>query len=404
MFIERELYIKQIKGLLQNEQIKIITGIRRCGKSYLLNLITEVLKRDSIDENHIIKLLMEDMLFSNLRDANTCHDYILSKITDNDKYYILIDEVQLISKWEQVVNSLRLRNTSIILTGSNSRILSSELATLLSGRYVQLQLRTISFYEYYNSLQKYSDKSNLYETFEYYLKNGGYPLILSSQYLDNEHIKSIISDIYTSTILNDVVLRNQIKDEALLTRLIDYLFDNIGNLFSIRKIVGYLNSVGVKTNIQTISNYIRALEKAFVIEKAPRYDIRGKELLSSNDKYYVADHSLLYVRRGYSFDYISSILENIVYNDLRRRGYLVFVGKNGDKEVDFIAKKQEEQIYIQVSYTISNKETLAREISPLINIKDNYRKYIITMDSLASGNRDGIEFAYLPEFLLREKI
>lgn len=404
MRIERDLYIKKVKDLLQIEQIKIITGIRRCGKSYMLNLISESLLNDGVDKNHIITISMEDMKFSPLRNADTCHDYIVNKIMDNKKYYVLIDEVQLVSGWEQVVNSIKLRNTSIVLTGSNSQILSGELATLLSGRYVQLQLRTVSFYEYYNCIIKNSNNTDLNKAFNYYLKTGGYPLILSSAYLNSEQVKSIIDDIYTSTVLNDVIFRNQIKDEALLTRLIDYIFDNVGNLFSIRKVVGYLNSTGIKTNIQTISNYIKNLEKAYVIEKASRYDIKGKKLLSSNDKYYVADHSLLYVRRGYSFDYISGILENIIYNDLKRRGYAVFIGKNDDKEVDFIAKKQEEQIYIQVSYTVSNNDTLSREIASLANIKDNFRKIIVTMDSLADGNKNGIEFAYLPEFLLRETL
>lgn len=404
MIIERDLYIKQIRNLLQNEQIKIITGIRRCGKSYILNLIRESLLANGINEDNIIFIQMEDMLYDNLKEPRVCHEYIVQRmVKKNYKYYVLIDEVQLISKWEQVVNSLRLRNTSIILTGSNSKILSSELATLLSGRFVQLQLRTISFYEYYNSLKKQGNTPNLYDTFEYYIENGGYPLILSSN-LDAEQNKSIVSDIYYSTVLKDVVLRNQIKDEALLARLIDYIFDNVGNLFSIRKVVGYLNSVSVKTNVQTLSNYIRALENAYVIEKASRYDIKGKNLLSSNDKYFVADHSLLYVRRGYSFDYISGVLENIVYNDLKRRGYWVFVGKNGEKEIDFVAKKQEKIIYIQVAYSVSNSETLKREIEPLQAIKDNYKKYIVTMDSLLAGNKDGIEFVYLPRFLLSENI
>lgn len=403
MNIERELYVNQISKLIPSEQIKIISGIRRCGKSYILDHIIENLKKQGISEDHIIKLPMEDMEYEQLQDGTKCHQFIIDKIKDNDKYYILIDEVQLISKWEMVVNSLRLRNTSIIITGSNSKILSGELATMLSGRYVEFQLKTISFSEYFNSIKQENPNASVRECFEHYLESGGYPVILASD-LDDSQAKSIVSDIYQSTVLKDVVNRNGIKDEVLMGKLIDYLFDNVGNLISIRKIVDYLNSNGTKTNVQTISNYVKALEKAFVLEKVSRYDIKGKELLTSIDKYYVADHSLMYVRKGFSFEYIGQVIENIVYNDLKRRGYKVYVGKFGEKEVDFIAEKPNNKIYIQVSYTLSSDETLKRELDPLQGIKDNYNKYIVTMDTLAKGNKDGIKFVYLPEFLLREEL
>ncbi len=404
MVIERELYVKQIKNMLSNEQIKVITGARRCGKSYLLDLIIETLKGDGVADDHIIKLAMEDMSNKFLRDGDVCHQFLIDKIKDDDKYYVLIDEVQMIDSWEQVVNSLRLRNTSIVITGSNSKILSGELATLLSGRYVEFQLRTVSFSEYYNSLRKMSNSSiDVRNCIEEYIKNGGYPIVLSSN-MDNYQISSIVTDIFHSTVLKDVVMRNGIKDEVLLGKLVDYLFDNVGNLISIRKVVDYLNSNGTKTNAQTISNYVKALEKAFVVEKVPRYDIKGKELLTSIDKYYVADHSLMYVRRGYSFDYIGQVLENIVYNDLKSRGYKVYVGKFGDKEIDFIAEFPNQKVYVQVSYSIANADTLSRELQPLMDVRDNYKKYIVTMDSLASGNKDGIEFIYLPNFLLKDNL
>ncbi len=403
MVIERELYVNQIKRMLNNEQIKVITGVRRCGKSYLLDFIIETLKADGVDESHIIKVPMEDMSFGFLKDPDVCHKYFLDKMVDGDKYYILIDEVQQIIDWERVVNSLRLRNTSIVITGSNSKVLSGELATLLSGRYVEFGLRTISFSEYYNSLKEENPNADLRQAMEYYIANGGYPIILSSN-LDKMQVSSIVTDIFHSTVLKDAVARNDLKDEALMGRLVDYLFDNVGNLISIRKIVDYLNSNWSKTNVQTISNYIKALEKAFIIEEAPRYDIKGKELLSSTGKYYVADHSLMYVRKGFSLEYIGQVLENIVYGDLKRRGYKVYVGKLGEKEIDFIAEKPNEKIYIQVSYTIANKDTLNRELGPLKDIKDNYKKYIVTMDSLASGNSEGIEFVYLPNFLIKENL
>lgn len=403
MIIERELYVNKIKRMLNNEQIKVITGVRRCGKSYLLDFIVDTLKSDGVDESHIIKISMEDMSFGFLKNPNVCHRYFLDKMVDGDKYYILIDEVQQIDDWERVVNSLRLRNTSVIITGSNSKVLSGELATLLSGRYVEFKLRTISFSEYYNSLKWKTPNVDLRQAMEYYIANGGYPIILSSN-LDEMQVSSIVTDIFHSTVLKDAVARNDLKDEVLMGRLVDYIFDNVGNLISIRKIVDYLNSNGSRTNVQTISNYIKALEKAFIIEEAPRYDIKGKELLSSTGKYYVADHSLMYVRKGFSFEYVGQVLENIVYGDLKRRGYKVYVGKLGEKEIDFIAEKPNEKIYVQVSYTITNKDTLNRELEPLKDIKDNYKKYVVTMDSLASGNSEGIEFAYLPNFLIKENL
>lgn len=403
MNIDRELYVKQVGKLIENEQIKIITGIRRCGKSYMLNLIIDTLKQKGVKDDHIIKLPMEDMVYETLKDGIKCHQYILDKIVDNDKYYILIDEVQLITGWEKVVNSLRLRNTSIIITGSNSKILSGELATLLSGRYVEFQLRTITFCEYYNSLRKVEENVDIDKSFEHFIENGGYPLVLASN-IDNNQASTIVCDIYNSTVLKDVISKNGIKDEILIGKVIDYLFDNVGNLISIRKIVDYLNGNGTKTNVQTISNYIKALEKAFVIEKVSRYDIKGKELLTSIDKYYIADHSLMYERKGFSFEYIGQILENIVYNDLKRRGYRVYIGKLGEREVDFIAEKQNDKIYVQVSYMLTNEDTIKRELTPLQTIKDNYNKYIVTMDKFAKGNKDGIKFVYLPEFLLMEQL
>ena len=402
MNIERDLYVKQICNLIQNEQIKIITGIRRCGKSYMLDLIIRTLKEQGVQDDHIIKLPMEDMVYENLKNGTKCHQYVLEKMVDNEKYYILIDEVQLIKGWENVVNSLRLRNTSIIITGSNSKILSGELATLLSGRYVEFQLRTITFSEFFKSLKQLDSNANMQASFDYFVQNGGYPVILSSN-LNYNQTALLMADIYKSTVLYDVVSKNGIKDEILMGKLIDYLFDNVGNLISIRKIVNYLNANGTKTNVQTISNYIKALERAFVLEKVSRYDIKGKELLASIDKYYVADHSLMYVRKGFSIEYIGQVMENIVYNELKKRGYKVYIGKFGDKEVDFIAEKQNNKIYVQVSYMLSNEETLQRELAPLQGIKDNYNKYIVTLDTFAKGNKDGIEFVYLPEFLLKEE-
>ncbi len=400
--IDRELFADKVLKFINNEQIKIITGVRRCGKSFLLKILTQKLQSMEIEQNHIIELSMEDYDFNALCDPDACYNYIKEKIVDEKKYYILIDEVQNIRDWEKVVNSLRLKNTDIYITGSNSKILSGELATLLSGRYVEFKLQTNSFSEVYNYFSAQNPQTEKLSCLQNYILFGGYPLVVTTKY-EEELSRAIVTDIFNSTVYKDVITHNKIKDETLLLKIIDFVLDNVGNLFSLKKISDFMNSAGYKTNVQTVSNYISALEKAYIIEKAPRFDIKGKELLATTQKYYIADHSLMYVRKGYSIEYIAQVLENIVFNEIRRRGYKAYVGKFGEKEIDFIAQNADEKIYIQVSYSVLTPETLERELAPLQAVKDSYPKYVVTMDSLAGGNKEGIKFIHLADFLLKKE-
>lgn len=402
MIINREIYLQNLDWFLQIKQVKIITGARRSGKSFLLNQIIEKIKDMGIDDSHIITLNMEQYVYWDLRNPNKCHEYINQKMKDDQKYFIFIDEVQLIDRWEDVVNSLRTLNTCLFITGSNSKLLSGELATLLSGRYIQFQLRTITFSEYYHSLIKTTPNIDLSKCFIHYLNIGSYPMVLESETTETRS-KDAIEDIYKSSILKDVVDRYKIRDTVLLNNVVSFLFDNVGRLVSLRKIVSYLNTKGIKIQVPTLSLYLKALEEAFIIERVSRYDIRGKQLLSTIDKYYLADHALMYLGGGVRAHYYAQAYENIVFNELRARGYRVHVGIFGECEVDFIAEKDGNKIYIQVCHSIQSEDTLNRELRSLKQIDDNYHKYIVTMDALYTGNEKGIIFEYLPNFLLKKE-
>ena len=402
MNIERQLYLNKIKSFIGTEQIKVITGIRRCGKSYLLDMISKNL---NVDDSHIIKLSMEDLQNQQFTDTMACYNHILSQMPNEktEKYYIFIDEVQNINEWEKVVSSLRLKNAEIFITGSNSKLLSGELATLLAGRYISFKLYTLSFAEYFNAIKAQNPNADKRQCLNHYIEFGSYPLILSNNFRI-EQAKTILSDIFASTVLKDVIARNNIKDENLLQNLVNFLLDNAGNLISTKKVVDYLVSTGTKTSAITINSYINALEKAFVIERCPRYDIKRKELLKNIDKFYIADHALIQLKGGSTLKYIAQIMENIVFNDLRAKGFNVYVGKLAEKEVDFIAEQNGNKIYVQVCYSLSNEETFKREIEPLQKINDNFPKYIVTMDALANGNDNGIKIMHLADFLTAKNL
>jgi len=397
--IDRNDAAEKILRFRDSEQVKIITGIRRCGKSVLLAIIAQKIMKSGIDSSHIISINMEDYDFIHLAEPDACWNYLVSKMSGDGRYYIFIDEVQQIGDWEKIISSLRLKNTDIYITGSNSKILSGELATLLSGRYIEFHLGTVSFMEYIGWKRKLGTAEDISKELESYIRFGGYPLAVTTGYSE-EKTDAIVGDIFNSTVYKDVITRGKIKDEYLLLKILDYIFDNVGNIFSIRRVSDYINSNGGKSNPQTVANYLVSMEKAFVIKKAPRYDIKGKQLLESMEKYYVADHSLMYARKGYSFAMIAQVLENIVFNEALRRSYKVFVGKTGEKEIDFIAERGAERVYIQVSYSIADPKTLERELAPLEATGDSYRKYIVCMDRLAAGNKNGISLIYMGDFLL----
>ncbi|MCL2061431.1 MAG: ATP-binding protein [Firmicutes bacterium] len=422
--IERKAYTENIKGFIDKELIKIITGIRRCGKSEILKLIKEeILKRTN--EEHIVFINFEDVEFDNLLTYKKLYSYIVEKMKDEKKYYLFFDEIQMVEDWEKAVNSLRLKNTDIYITGSNSKLLSGELATLLAGRYVQFEIKPLSFKEFVEfrekldvgffgtapqaKITKLNQKAAIYDysPIREYIEMGGFPLI-STQHFDVSQAVQIVKDIHLSIVFKDVVVRNKVKNVALLEKLIAYFYDNVGSPTSLRNIAEWISGGDknkIASNLDTLSNYISYLETAYVIQKVQPYDISGKQIILANSKYYLADHSLSYAIKDIKKVNKGSILENIVYNELVSRGYKVSFGRmsaRDNREIDFIAEKNGEKIYVQVCLEFTTEETYNREFAPLKDIKDNYPKYVVSLDSYANRNDEGIIGISLNDFLLNE--
>ena len=400
--INRKIYIEQVTDFIDKPFVKVISGIRRSGKSILLMQTIEALKQKGVNEKNIIYINFESFRYAEITNAKQLYEKIASKIVNNDRYYILLDEIQEVDKWEKAINSFRIDfNADIYITGSNSHLLSSELATYLSGRYIQIPVYTLSFSEFLDFRKEYSNNKvkDVYEEFENYLRLGGFPSIHAGSYTNGQAYK-IVYDIYSSVILRDVIQRFKIRDIELLERVVRYVFDNIGNKFSAKNVADYFKSQNRKLDLNTIYNYLNALESAYIIYRIQRYNIKGKEILKTNEKYFLGDQSLLYALTGFRDRQIAGVLENIVMLELKRRGYDVYVGKLDDLEVDFIAEKQNKKRYIQVAYKMTEKSTMDREYRPLLKINDNFPKYVITMDRLWNDNMDGIEHKHIADFLL----
>lgn len=378
----------------------MITGIRRAGKSTVLRLLTESLLSSGVKQEQIVSINFESFAFAEFTTAPKLYALVSEKIYPRQKTYLLIDEIQEVDDWEKAINALMVDfDTDIYITGSNSHLLSSELATYLAGRYVQIPVFTLSYKEFLDFRRHYSPKGatdgNLFET---YLRKGGFPVIHKASY-DEETACKVVRDIYASVILRDTVQRYKIREVELLERVIRYAFDNIGNTFSGKNIADYFKNQQRKTDINTIYNYLHALEGAFILYRVPRYDIKGKEILKTQEKFYAGDVSLIYATMGYRDRMIAGILENLVFLELKRRGYEVFVGKLQNSEIDFIAEKQGEKVYIQVAYKLESPQTVEREFSPLLAVKDQYPKYLITMDDFWKDNMEGVRHLHISEFL-----
>lgn len=400
--ILRENYLKLLSDYIDKPFVKVLTGMRRSGKSVLLMLLRDKLLQNGVNENHIIYLNFESFEFSDLDDGKKLYEYIKLKIADENRYYILLDEIQEVNLWEKAVNALRVDfDTDIYITGSNSRLLSSELATYLAGRYIEISVYTLSFSEYLLFRHEYgSEKTGtIYQEFAQYLRRGGFPSLHAGNYSD-EMVYKAIYDIYSSAILRDTIQHNRIRDVELLERVIKYVFDNVGNMFSAKNVADYFKSQNRRIDLNTVYNYLTALEGAYIIYRIPRYDIKGKEILKTNEKYFVGDQSLLYAVMGFKDRLISGVLENIVMLELKRRGFRVFVGKSGEKEIDFVAEKASEKIYVQVCYLMNEKSTIEREFAPLLEIRDHYPKYVVSMDETWNDNMEGIRHKHIADFLL----
>jgi predicted AAA+ superfamily ATPase len=373
--IKRERYLATLRAYRDKPLIKVLTGLRRAGKSSLLQLFQDELLDSGIKPHQIIVINFDNMDFFDLREAKSLHQYLQSKMVEDHQYYVLIDEVQEVTGWEQVVNSLLSEGRSdIYITGSNSHLLSSDLATYIAGRFIEIPVTTLSFAEalefrkfYQKALASASTSTSgsasmsLEDEIEHYIRTGGFPAVYTGEY-SYAQIYQIVKDIYSSAVLRDVVQRLNIRNVDLLERVLLYVFDNIGNIFSTRNVAAYFKSQQRKIDQSTIFHYLNALSEAFIIDRIRRYDIQGREILQTNEKYYLGDVSLAFAAFGFKDRLISGILENIVLLELQRRGYAVFVGKSGEKEIDFVAEKQGQKIYIQVAYKISDSaDTLARE-------------------------------------------
>lgn len=401
--IARLDYITSIKDFIDKPQIKVLSGIRRSGKSTVLKLLGEELVIMGKPKQNIISINMESFVFADLIDFKAFYNYVKKKITKEGRYYLLTDEIQEVEGWEKAVNALLVDfDIDIYLTGSNAKLLSSELSTYLAGRYVEIPVFTLSFEEF-NTFRKHYFKEDYTEkSFENYLRLGGFPVIHTTNYTLETAYK-VVYDIYSSVILRDAVQRNGIRDLELLERVVKFSFDNVGKTFSGKSVADYFKNQQRKLDINTVYNYLAALESAFVLYRVSRYDLKGKEILKTQEKFFVGDISLIYATMGFRDRKISGILENIVFLELKRRGYQVFVGKMGTKEIDFVAEKKDKKIYVQVAYKLESEETVEREFSVLKEVKDNFPKFVVTMDEFWKDSIDGIKHIHIADFLLSDE-
>lgn len=402
--IYRPLYVDKIMAYVDTPFVKILTGVRRCGKSTILKMIMQRLKTQyEISENHIISYCFDSMKYDDMT-AKQMYAELKECVSTGGKYYLFLDEVQEINGWEKVINSLASNfNVDIYVTGSNSRMMSSEISTYLTGRYVTFRIYTLSFTEYLMFKKQYSSIDEPRAELANYLRLGGFPATLLRSYSQDE-VYTIVRDIYNSTIFSDIVKRNQVRKIDQLERVVKYTFSNVGNTFSAKSISDYLKAERHTLNNETVYSYLEKLEKAFLIHRCSRFDLKGKEILKTQEKFYLADTALRYSVFGYNADSVSSSLENIVYLELCRRGYSVNVGKFGNSEIDFVAVRQNEKLYLQVKKELSSLKTEKREYDNLLKIHDNYPKYVLTMDEFSEGNYEGIKTMHIADFLLQPEL
>ena len=399
---KRELYIEKIKPFIDKDIIKVLTGIRRSGKSVMLKLIMEELKQNGIDEKQFININFENLINRELTTADKLHKYILKRASEiKKKCYIFLDEIQEVKDWEKCINSLRVNeeyNFDIYITGSNAKLLSGELSTYLAGRYVEFVIYPFSFKEFLDTLKSIHQSISIREAFQKYIKFGGMPFLYNLAFKEEASLQ-YLNDIYSSIILKDITQRNKIRDTDLLERVINYLIMNVGNNFSATSISKFFKSENRKVSVETILNYIKAAEEAFLIYKVSRDDLIGKKILNINEKYYIADHGIREAILESNQRDINQIFENIIYLELLREGYNVRVGKIDNLEIDFVCTKGNEKLYIQVAYLLASPETIEREFSSLEKINDNYPKYVISMDEF-DMSRNGIRHINIIDFLL----
>ena len=399
--IDRPLYVDKIMAYTDTPFVKILTGIRRCGKSTILKMIMERLRDCGIPENRIVSYRFDSMEYEDMT-AKQMYTEVKGKLCQNGRTYFFLDEVQEIQGWEKVVNSLQSDfDVDLYVTGSNSRMMSSEISTYLTGRYVAFRIYTLSFREYLTFKGQYTTVGEPRQELANYIRLGGFPATHLQNFSQDE-VYTIVRDIYNSTIFSDIVKRNQVRKVDQLERVIKYTFNNIGNTFSAKSISDYLKAEHRAIDNETVYGYLEKLEKAYLLHRCSRYDLQGKELLKTQEKFYLADTSLRYAVLGYNADTVAASLENVVYLELCRRGYTVNIGKTADGEIDFVATRQNEKLYVQVTERITSEKTEHREYDRLLDIRDNYPKFVLRTDDFAGGNYEGIQTMHVADFLLSD--
>lgn len=398
--VKRDLYLKRIRPFYNSEMVKVITGIRRCGKSTIMKQIIEELKDNGVPDKRIIYINFEDYQYRNIMTSDALYKYIKEKIIETEKYFLLIDEIQNVDEFELVINSFRsTHDVSIFITGSNSKLLSGELATHLSGRTVSFRVMPFNFSEFCEFLKLENKSGTTEQWLNEYISWGGFPLVCKAE--DESSKEVVLSNIYDSVVLKDIIMRNKVTSTNALEKVLDYVIANSSITISGNKIATALTDSYQKVSAPTVYDYIRYFEEACICDKVARYDIRGKKVLSFEEKTYVCDLGFFHIKKNRIKDEFNYIVETICYNELIARGYKVYIGKTYKGEVDFIAVKGSEKFYIQAAYLLSDEHVVEREFGAYKNIKDNHPKYVITMDSLVL-DRDGIIHLSLADFLLNK--
>ncbi len=398
--IYRPLYVDRIMAYVDTPFVKVLTGVRRCGKSTILKMIMEQLKAQrNVPEERIVSCRFDSMEYEDMT-AKQMYAELKDCLSPEGKTYLFLDEVQEIKGWEKVVNSLATDfDVDLYVTGSNSRMMSSEISTYLTGRYVSFHIFTLSFDEYLTFKKRYAEVEEPKKELAGYVRLGGFPATHLQAYSQDEAY-TIVRDIYNSTIFSDIVRRGQVRKVDQLERVVRYTFGNVGNTFSAKSISDYLKAERRTLDNETVYNYLEKLEKAYLLHRCSRFDLQGKEILKTQEKFYLADTALRYSVLGYNTDSVASSLENVVYLELCRRGYTVYIGKSGSGEIDFVAARQNEKVYVQVSQELHSAKTEKREYDRLLEIHDNYPKYVLTADEFSGGNYEGIKTMHIADFLL----
>lgn len=401
--IKRPIYMEKILPFIDTPFTKILTGIRRCGKSTILLMLKEELKKRGILQEQILSYNFDSLQYKEIDTAGKLYNIIKSKLYQGGKTYLFLDEFQEVKDWEKAVNSFMIDfDVDIYVTGSNSRMMSSEISTYLTGRYVSFHIYPLTFAEYLMFRKEYEEIGAVHGEFYRYLRYGGFPAIQLKEYGQDEAY-TVVRDIYNSTIFTDIVKRNQIRKVDQLERVVKYTFSNVGQTFSALSLSRYLKSENRSMDPDTVYSYLNKLENAYILNRCSRYDIKGKEILKTQEKFYLTDTALRYSVLGYDSDTVASMLENLVYLELRVRGYDVYVGKLDNTEVDFVAFKQNEKLYIQVTEKIEREETRKSEYENLLSISDNYPKYVLRADEFTGGNYEGIKTMHVADFLLSQE-